>query len=269
MKRLLVTSLSVLLFTTVTMGDWTPGEPAKWVQLPDLQTTGMDVLATSPRVLADDFLCTTTGPVTDVHLWGSWYRDQLPTNAAGVPDAAAVGFRLSIHRDIPADPTNPYSTPGELLWEKSFQPGEFAVRLYADDINEGWYDPAQGQYEVVGDHQAWQYNFFINPSDAFLQKGTTADPIVYWLDVEAFPVFEPGITRPLFGWKTSIDHWNDDAVWGDPSITPPLGWQELRYPSAHPYAGESIDLAFVLTPEPASLALLALGGILSLRRRRR
>ena len=34
----------------------------KWVQLPDLTQSGMDVKASWPKILADDFLCTKTGP---------------------------------------------------------------------------------------------------------------------------------------------------------------------------------------------------------------
>ena len=48
------------------------------------------------------------------------------------------------------------------------------------------------------------------------------------------------------GWKSSMDHWNDDAVWtlGD---EPYQGlWGELRYPPGHPQHPESIDLAFVI-----------------------
>ncbi|MBN1766812.1 MAG: hypothetical protein JW860_16280 [Sedimentisphaerales bacterium] len=50
----------------------------------------------------------------------------------------------------------------------------------------------------------------------------------------------------ILGWKTSLDHWNDDAVWNDGMV---LDWYELRYPPGHPYMGQSIDLAFVITGE--------------------
>jgi hypothetical protein len=275
MKKLITICLVVtmiLVIGNVANADWIPGQPAKWVQLPDLSSTGMDVLATHPNVLADDFLCTQTGPITDIHIWGSWNRDILPMvqNSDGTlsPDPAAVGFRLSIHSDIPAGPTGNYSRPGELLWEKTFAPGTFKVNLYADKIEEGWYDPAAGVYNPQGDHQAWQYNFFIDPALAFMQKGTASNPMTYWLDVEAFPVNIPGVVNAEFGWKTSVNHWNDDAVWADPSITPPIGWQELRYPSNHPFAGNSIDMAFVITPEPTTICLLGLG-IVSLIRRKK
>ena len=53
-----------------------------------------------------------------------------------------------------------------------------------------------------------------------------------------------------FGWKTSYEHWNDDAVWGYGSE--PFGgpWGELVYPPQHEFAGQSIDLAFRLGGTP-------------------
>ena len=43
-----------------------------------------------------------------------------------------------------------------------------------------------------------------------------------------------------------------------------LTFNELR----DPFTGESLDLAFVITPEPATLGLLALGALLCLRQRK-
>jgi hypothetical protein len=268
MKRLITICLAVTMILAISgaaNADWNPGDPAKWVQLPDLQPTGIDVLATHPKVLADDFLCIQTGPITDIHIWGSWLQDYLPVNSQGLPDASLVNFRLSIHSDIPKGPTGGYSRPGDLLWEKVFNPGDFVAKPYAGDLQEGWYNPNTGEYIRLGDTQVWQYNFFIDPALAFLQQGTTANPITYWLDVEASPVSVPGVAEPLFGWKTSYQHWNDDAVWGDSPTSP---WQELVYPQGHPFAGQSMDLAFAITPEPATMALLGLGSLVLLRRRK-
>jgi hypothetical protein len=67
-------------------------------------------------------------------------------------------------------------------------------------------------------------------------------PVVYWLDVSA----EPLDPAARFGWKTSFQHWNDDAVWGFGPEPYPGPWNELRYPLGHQQQGESIDLAFRL-----------------------
>jgi len=80
----------------------------------------------------------------------------------------------------------------------------------------------------------------IEPEDGFHQIGMPDEPIVYWLDLQAAPE-ESGT---LFGWKTSFDHWNDDAVWAI-GAEPYSGiWEELRYPPGHPFFPASIDLAF-------------------------
>ena len=126
---------------------------------------------------------------------------------------------------------------------------------------EGWYDPAgdDGENYAHQDHrQVWQYNFDF-PDNPFYQQGTQTDPIVYWLEVQAFVT-----TGEYFGWKTSISHWNDDAVYDDDG-----DWEELWYPGDYPFDGDSIDLAFVITTEPATLGLLVLGGMALLRRHRK
>jgi hypothetical protein len=262
MKRFILTSYLCVLFAAGTaLADWNIGDPAKWAQLPDLGFTGIDIYNNSPQTLADDFLCTTTGYITDLHFWGSWLNDYLPHPAAGADlgDPAAVAFNLYIYSDIPdTDGDGPdYSNPGQLLWSANIPAGGFSVRKYAD-ANEGWYNPMTGDYMRANHSGVWQYNFVAPPdanlNDLFYQQGTPKDPIVYWVGVQAIPQDQ----QAVFGWKTSIDHWNDDAVWQDAAGS----WLELRYPQDHPYAGQSIDLAFVVTPEPATIVLLGLGGLL-------
>jgi hypothetical protein len=220
--------------------DWNPEDPYKWVQYPDLSPMGMDVNTSAPYyLLADDFQCTQQGPLTDIHIWGSWYHDLLPFQ--DWPEG--VAFTLSIHKDIAADdsPTG-YSMPGELLWIRNFVPGEFQARIWEEGLMEGWFEPPD-IYEFPGDTVCWQYNFLIPEADAFWQEGTPDNPIIYWLDVQA----APEDAQAWFGWKTSVDHWNDDAVWGHGPEPYDGPWYELIYPPQHEMAGQSIDLAFVIT----------------------
>lgn len=274
MKRLILTSLCMVFVVGTALADWNPGDPNKWVQMPDLSTEGVDVFSSTHQPssaggLADDFLCTTTGYVTDIHIWGSWLGGWLPPEGA-----ASVPFRLSIYSDIPASGET-HSRPGDVLWQHDFSPEDFTVRKYADAI-EDWYTPMldESQYTEYysNDHnEAWQYNFVAEADEElenlFYQQGTPQDPVVYWLGVKA--ILPPG-SDAIFGWKTSTDHWNDDAVFWDPTS----GWQELKYPMhdlvGNPltYGGQSMDMAFVITPEPATIAMFGLGGLLLGRNRK-
>jgi len=252
------------------------GPPPKWVQPPDMTPMGLDVKATEPVILADDFLCTNRGFITNIQVWGSWLGDYLPSG-----NAAAVAFRLQIYGDIPdPDPQYPldWSMPAEtVLWEKMFYsagyPTTFTVEPYytlpSEPEGEGWFDPLSYIYTPDADYTIWRYNFDIPLTEAFEQLGTPGAPVVYWLALEAF-VQDP---EAQFGWKSSSQHWNDDAVWRYDSSNPPGGdltfsnqtvttvplWGELRYPYDHELAGQSIDLAFVIAPEPITLTVLALG----------
>ena len=234
-------AILVLALSGAAVADWDDGDPAKWVQYPDLSPMGLDVSCTYPLLLADDFLCEERGLITDIHIWGSWWQDYLPYG-----DPGAVVFILSIHADIPdtASPSG-HSMPGPVLWWREFQPGEFTVRVWEEGLTEGWYEPPD-VYEPLGDTICWQYNFTIDPAEAFEQLGSPDLPVVYWLDVQARPLDEAA----FFGWKTSLDHWNDDATWAQGEEPYAGDWLELRYPPGHEMQGQSIDLAFVITSEP-------------------
>lgn len=87
------------------------------------------------------------------------------------------------------------------------------MRLY-DSGAEGFYDPSIDQ--IIGnDRKVWQYNFLMDEDEAFPQEQGQ----IYWLGVQA--VVDTGLPMPLWGWKTSLDHWNDDAVWGEGVYVPP------------------------------------------------
>jgi hypothetical protein len=240
-RRLIpVVLVALLVLPLSASAHWDESMPAKWVQLPDDTPLGIDVNATEPIILADDFECTETGPIREIHIWGSWLNDYLPLGDPGM-----VSFVLSFHEDIPAaqSPTG-YSMPGDVIWYRPFSPGEFTSVVWLDGVPEGWMDPPD-MYMFPADYTIWQYNFYVPDGEEFTQQGLPGDPMVYWLDVQAYPE-DPGA---LFGWKTSWQHWNDDAVWGD-GVEPYFGpWFELRYPPMHELYPQSIDLAFVLVGE--------------------
>ena len=219
------------------VADWNPGEPHKmhFPQLPDPQ--GWDVKATYPKVLADDWQCSQTGPVTDIHFWGSWREDRV---------GEIVAIDLSIHANNLGPPSTPINPP---LWQRRFFPGQWKERYYGEG-QQGWYDPNTGFWKRPDHLRYYQYNFVDIPNPFIQQQG-----VIYWLDVS---VHVQGPEE--WGWKTSYMHFMDDAVWGD---YPDPIWRPLT----DPITGQTLDLAFVITPEPAS-AVLLLAGALALRRRR-
>ena len=211
-----------------------PPTEMKWEQQPD-EGLGLDIGTLEPLVplvLADDFLCEESGLITEIDFWASWYWDEPPFG-----DPNLVEFTLSLHSDVPAGVDRPWSHPGELLWENSFGMGECIVEHWASGLLEGWYDPPSGTYVPVGDTEIWYYICPIPEPYWFQQEEGT----IYWLDIQAVPI-EPTF---FFGWKTSIDHWNDATVWAiGPEPVDPLHWFDLWHPPGHPLYGNPIDLSF-------------------------
>ena len=219
--------LALLVLASVpVLADWDPedGHKMHYPQLPD--PNGWDVSASVPSAVADDWMCTETGYVSDIHIWGSWFNDEV---------FPIVGFHLEIWSDQPANGV-PFSHPRELLWGHDFPAGTFIERPYGDSSLQGWFDPFNGVVEPDNHWNTWQYNFFIPEGEAFIQEEGT----IYWLVVQ---IVLDG--PPVWGWKTSLDHWNDDSVFLDEGG----GWQELFDPIlVDPPV--SLDQAFVITGEP-------------------
>ncbi len=254
--------LCVVLAAMTARADWPNTNATKYVQPPDLTTASYNILAAQPPagsgaglplILADDFPCTLTGPITDIHIWASWLGD---TATANIPD---MPITLGFWSDVPATPGNP-SRPGSLLWSQTFQPGG-AIPGHYKRVPVSWApsqfwdpDPFPAGSIMGNDNIVWQYNFYPDPAQPnglFVQQGTAAAPTNYWLSVTA------GTNVVAFGWRTAAVHYNDDAVFGhmDPVTgTTPLGdWQELSSPQT---PTRSLDLAFALTttnqPPPPS-----------------
>jgi len=214
--------------------EWQRGDPHKmhWPQLPDLSFTGIDI--SLARVgLADDFKCTATGPIRDIHIWGSFRDDIVPADGPG-----SLTLEIGIYSDIPASATS-WSRPGTLLWSRTFKPGEYGVSLVHEGP-EDWYDPASDQY-LPGNHkQAFQYDFCID-QDPFTQKEGT----IYWLAMREIRIDVAGANY-AFGWKTTSPQyrWNDDAAY---LVSASTGWGEMTYPKGHSLEGQTLDQAFVIT----------------------
>ena len=225
-----------------------PQNVSKYLQKPDLRE-GIDVDATDdetaipPQYIADDFPCTTTGPITDIHIWASWFGDR-PPDPDG--DWRQVIITLSIHDDIPPVPGDPdsFSQPGHIRWKRTFQPGEFNVEeLQA--YPQGYFIPCTGQYDPDNHYRAFRYDFDIALDEAFKQEGSTTKPVIYWLNVQARPLSPTQGAR--FGWKTTFFdpdiYKNDVAVFGvgrEPFVGP---WRPMN----HPETQRPLDMAFEIT----------------------
>jgi hypothetical protein len=196
--------------------------PIKWLQFPDM-ANGINILSLPDNpVVADDWLCTNGKPVTEVHFWGSYLsrdgKEHWEQGNPGPPNTTpgVEEFKLSFHKDIPAgvDPEMPWSHPGEKVMED--------VWVEFDKVGERYWDsvPHTGPDGVVW----WEHKFYYIvhlEDEPFHQKQGE----VYWLDIGAKPK-EPG-TQPTWywGWETSKDHWNDNAVRGDGHLWKDLGRQ--------------------------------------------
>lgn len=240
MKRLIFISLCVLFASTVALSDWAPGDSYKmhFPQLPD--PCGWDVAALDPE-LADDWLCTATGPVSDIHIWYSVFGDEY--------SAILGGGVVRIYSNNPCG-SGGYSEPNELLWDWNFDidDPQASSRLYGQG-DQGWYDPRTEDIFEHNHDNIYQLNLVDIPDPFEQQQGE-----IYWLALQLNATFD-------MGWKTSLEHWNDDAVWRNAMGAE---WNELT----DPLTCESLDMAFVITPEPATMALLGLGSLVSFRKRR-
>jgi hypothetical protein len=186
-------------------------------------------------VLADDFVCTNSGPISDIHLWGSWLSDIYLTNT--------ITFWLGIYDDVPAiaGPVPAPSHPGtNLLWQQWFAPGKYAETIWTANAYEYFLDP--GPTNIVGsDSVVWYYCFY--PTNAFQQLGTATNSKTYWL--AAYAQLPAGVNYQ-FGWKTTTNVLHDVSVhafWPGSAPTNNPGWKPTYLAST---AG-SLDLAFKVT----------------------
>lgn len=149
----------------------------KWDQ-PPVETTidnafyGWNELSEfgGPQIVADDWICNTPDPVTDIHWWGSF-----PGWAETVPPNVPLTFKFTIWTDVPAGVDRPYSHPGQVLWE--YTCSDYSVEWV------GWdFDPRDSTWDAC-----FKYNCDLPPANWFYQDPTGV-PNIYWISIAAIYV---------------------------------------------------------------------------------
>ncbi|MFN2166436.1 MAG: hypothetical protein ACK2U9_09255, partial [Anaerolineae bacterium] len=189
------------------------GAEMYYAQLPD--PNGWDVRYPGGwSILGDDWQADQTGPVNEIRLWLSWREDN--TSSLG-----QVG--IGIWSDQPGSPAK----PGQVLWNKTFNPGDYVLTLYGSG-DQGFYDPSLTS-PIVLPHDHWNYHEVTIPNipDPFVQQ----EGEIYWLVTFVYP------DMAWHGWKTTEGSFLASAVQrvsGD--------WSPLT----DPLSGKALDLSFVI-----------------------
>jgi hypothetical protein len=238
------------LSTGVAFADWEVGQPALYYQLPESSAGGWDVYSEWQYGVADDWTATTATPITDIHFWGSWKKDvrgdmgilciQIFNNGTGNKPDGRVWRGLFDNDD--ANPNNDYTVPGD-----PYATSEWGL---------GFLDPRGIDTHIHNDHDnIWQYNIPVIENPFIPQAGHT-----YWLEISS------NYEGCDWGWTTSSDSDNGaGAMFWDTYGHHGGNWQRLKEPDTY---REPLGMAFVLTPEPATLFLMAIGAAAVLRKRR-
>jgi len=243
----------------VPAGDW-PGQYTKWDQMSGGISNWAGASFIDPdlpgyALSADDFLCTESTPVTDIHFAGR----------CNTGNQYIESFRITFWTDFPRTPLADESHPDILLYDQTIGPAD----LVGDPYKRGWQDNLDGTFSINLPENQW-----------FYQQGTASAPIVYWIGIQGITVQDD--YEDWFFWafvdQYAAPLWGDDAAFTSDyfNVLPwsNWGWPTLDTPSSYegPFpAGwvKSADMAFALsTPEPATVTLLGLGALSLLRRKR-
>jgi hypothetical protein len=238
--------LITLLSATTTWADW-PGSVPKWTQVNPDTWAGASFIddVTGTAICADDFLCTSSLPIVDIHFGGFSTFVEPPEQ-----------FRVTFWSDVP-----------KTLDDES-HPGDVVQEIYVNPADLG--DPLKLGWQQVGEYE---YSINLPKEDWFYQQGSRANPIVYWIGIQGVMPFD-GFEDDFY-WlfrNRAEETWGDDAAFASDTFgIPPWnnwGWDEGMNPGSYdgllpPDWIKSADMAFALTtlrvPEPGTLVPLGMG----------
>jgi hypothetical protein len=116
-RRAVVAACASVWLAVPVLADWNAGDSCKmhFPQMPD--PAGWDVCLID-QFLADDFVCSQSGPITDIHFWTSWRSDL-------IGEIKSLDIRI-------CGPGQVANVPGPVLWTWSGM-GNVRVRLASLD----------------------------------------------------------------------------------------------------------------------------------------
>jgi hypothetical protein len=238
-KTFLISVIVLLSCIDYTMADWDPGDPALYYQTP-AQSDAWSVIAdwgasSDTYRVADDWTAAQTSAITGISFWGGWKYD-------------FIGQTTEIYvRIFDNDTSTPgFPKPGQCVWSCLFNTDDFTHHHYS--LDQSWFEPQSDSW-LANDHDhIYQYNIPVISSPFTQQAGLS-----YWLMITS------NVQGGDFGWNTAQSVTGSSAVYWNNNIS---DWSPLMTPSGCQDPQASLDLAFVLVPEPATLLLLSLGGLL-------
>jgi hypothetical protein len=191
------------------------------------------------KIVADDFRCLGSMPVTSIHWWGSYYGwDQ----GSGLPPVVPTMWWIGFWSNMPAGMATPYSFPNQLLHS-------FTVPAQRVQMNKAGTDQYFTYYPY---DTCYEYYLPLQPQEVFRQNDfndVTMDQ-TFWLSIVAiYPQDEPYFP---WGWKTRPWHWMDDAVTFNLPLMPAPGYINIPpvTPLVDPMFQESMDVSFELDTDP-------------------
>lgn len=184
-----------LFFTTPVFAHWLSGMDYKIHHPQEPNANGWNVCICNE--VADDFMCTETGPIGDIYFWIS-----------SKADANAIINQWTI--SIAADDSG---TPGNTLWTWD-RIGVVKIMQYSLGA-QGWYCP-NTSLTFPNDHTKITQVHIGAIKNTFAQQQGQ----LYWLVIRA-AVKDPN--KPV-GWSTSTTNFFSSALWKNPAT----GWQPLE-----------------------------------------